>query len=203
MSETKKRRGRPVGTDLKMDAIALEHVADRLIANPALKPMTAMKAVFDTGAFKGAGYQQRMTTVTRWQYKWKKAGEQALSEARRRADRKQSLPSPRPGFDHVLAFGSAYRPPEGLLRAIDQGAKASARFEKQFGPALERSRQMQKMAEAVERAAPLLSRSRSLEMLKAIPQMPQGAVEPSTRADQASYGIAHDEGDAGSAQEKD
>jgi hypothetical protein len=79
MSETKKRRGRPVSTDLKMDKIALEQVADAMIANPALKPMTAMKAIYDTRAFTGSGYRQRLTTVTRWQSKWKTASDQALA----------------------------------------------------------------------------------------------------------------------------
>jgi hypothetical protein len=55
MSETKKRRGRPVGTDLKMDKIGLEQVADAMIADPALKPM---KAIYDTGTFTGSGYRQ-------------------------------------------------------------------------------------------------------------------------------------------------
>jgi hypothetical protein len=66
MSETKKRRGRPVGTDYKQDKIALDLVAERLVANDGLRPMTAMKAVFDTKAFSGPGYTQIDTTVARW-----------------------------------------------------------------------------------------------------------------------------------------
>lgn len=110
MSETKKRRGRPVGTDLKMDKIALEQVADAMIADPALKPMTAMKAIYDTGAFTGSGYRQRLTTVSRWQSKWKAAGHQALAEARRRAERKSSRPIASANFEGLVAFGSGYRP---------------------------------------------------------------------------------------------
>jgi hypothetical protein len=66
-----------------------------MIANPALKPRTAMKAIYDAGAFTGSGYRQRLTTVTRWQSKWKTASDQALAEARRAqvfaADRERQL----------------------------------------------------------------------------------------------------------------
>jgi hypothetical protein len=46
-----------------MDRIALEQVADAMIAEPALKPMTAMKAIYDTGAFRGPGYRQRLPSA--------------------------------------------------------------------------------------------------------------------------------------------
>lgn len=172
MNDTKKRRGRPVGTDLKTDKIALECVADRLVANPGLKPMTAMKAVYDTGAFTGAGYQQRETTVTRWQVKWKKFGELALADARRRAEPKTPQRLSASDFDHLRNVVSAYRPPASLVRALDQNAKFMERFQKDFGPQLERFRQMQKVAETVDRIAPLLAAGRSLKMLQAIPQVP-------------------------------
>jgi hypothetical protein len=167
MSETMKRRGRPVGTDLKLDKIALEQVADAMIANPALKPMTAMKAIFDTGAFTGPGYRQRLTTVTRWQAKWKTVGEQTLAEARWRAERKSSRPVASANFEGLVAFGSGYRPPEGLLRAIERGAKALARYEKDFGPAIEMHR---KATEAVKHLAPLPDQARLQAMFDSMPR---------------------------------
>ena len=167
MSETKKRRGRPVGTDLKMDKIALEQVADAMIANPALKPMTAMKTIYDTGAFTGSGYRQRLTTVTRWQSKWRTASDQALAEARRRAKRKSSRPTASANFEGLVAFGSGYRPPESLLRAIEQGAKALARYEKDFGPAIEMHR---KATEAVKHLAPLPDQAHLQAMFGLVPR---------------------------------
>jgi hypothetical protein len=65
MNQAKRRPGRPAGTDYKEDMAALAMVADRLVAPPGLKAMTAMKAVYDSKRWKGRGGTEPETTVAR------------------------------------------------------------------------------------------------------------------------------------------
>lgn len=147
MSETKKRRGRPVGTDYKQDKIALDLVAEHLVANGGLRPMTAMKAVFGTKAFSGPGYTQIDTTVARWQVKWKRRGQAALIAARERVQRTRTpqphrndvtastpLPYSIWGMSteakQVIAAAAALTPSADLLRAIKLGSRGPAAFRK-------------------------------------------------------------------------
>jgi hypothetical protein len=66
-----KRRGRPPGTDYKEDFEALCLVADRIIAEPGLRPSTAMWAVCKTRKWRG---QTDQAIVARWLRKWKTQG---------------------------------------------------------------------------------------------------------------------------------
>ena len=79
MSTIKKGRGRPPGTGLNDDP-TLRKVADVLLANPRMKPTTAMARVLD---------RPGPSTVRRLQGKWRVKGTTCLAEAeaRRAAER--------------------------------------------------------------------------------------------------------------------
>ena len=79
MSTIKKGRGRPPGTGLNDDP-TLRKVADVLLANPRMKPTTAMARVLD---------RPGPSTVRRLQVKWRVKGTTCLAEAeaRRAAER--------------------------------------------------------------------------------------------------------------------
>jgi hypothetical protein len=81
MSIENRPRGRPRGTG-KDDSLPLTEVADLLVANPLLKPTTAMKRVMQGGKDWGATDE---TLLRRWQDKWKHQGEVFLAAARERA----------------------------------------------------------------------------------------------------------------------
>jgi hypothetical protein len=199
MSDVKKRRGRPVGTDYKQDKIALDLVAERMVANEGLLPMTAMKAVFDTKAFSGPGYTQIETTVARWQVKWKRHGEAALIAAREHVQRTgtpqphcndvtASTPSPFMPSAHwpnsvansiwgmsteakqVIAAAAAFTPSADLLRAIKLGAEGLRHFEKHNRPALEA------MAKLAGRSQVREAYSENLAAIR-VPQIPESVIE--------------------------
>jgi hypothetical protein len=199
MSETKKRRGRPVGTDYKQDKIALDLVAERLVANDGLRPMTAMKAVFDTKAFSGPGYTQIDTTVARWGVKWKRHGEAALIAARERMQRTTTsqhhrndvtaltpLPFVPPAHwpnsvtnsiwgmstetQKVIAAAAAFTPSADLLRAIKLGAEGLQHFGKHHRPVLEA------MAKLAGHSQVRLTYNESLAAIR-MPQVPESVVE--------------------------
>lgn len=199
MNETKKRRGRPVGTDYKQDRIALKLVAERMVANEGLRPMTAMKAVFDTKAFSGPGYTQIDTTVARWQVKWKRHGEAALIVAREHVERTRApqphrndvtasspLPFAPPAHwpnsvtnsiwgmsteaKQVIAAAAAFTPSADLLRAIKLGAESLRHFEKHNRPALEAMAKLAGQTQVRQTYSASLAATR-------MPQVPESVVE--------------------------
>lgn len=84
MSTDKRKRGRPTGTG-KNDNLFLQRVAELLIADPRLKPTTAIKRVIYKRADQS---EQDVTLVRRLQGKWKVVGTELLQAARHRADQK-------------------------------------------------------------------------------------------------------------------
>lgn len=118
MNTGNRRRGRPLGTGLK-DAPTLARVADLMLANPSLRPTTAIKRVTGTSD---------PSVIRRLQVKWKADGAWHFAEARARQkhlqqatrahlmpDRRWSAPSR--ALDRAYAdlgmFGFAgARPPE-------------------------------------------------------------------------------------------
>lgn len=136
MTQTTKRRGRPAGTDYKQDKIALELVAERMMSEPRLKPTQAMRAVFDSEAFKGRGYTQRDTTVARWLVKWKSAGPAALASAKEQQTRNLPL-APSFGSPFGLARMQCLSAPPSadLLRRIESASRAIEQFERSGGRA--------------------------------------------------------------------
>jgi hypothetical protein len=66
---TNRKRGRPVGTHI-CDDRPLAMVADRIAADPELRPSTAMRQVYAAGTWRGT----EKTVVTRWLRKWKASG---------------------------------------------------------------------------------------------------------------------------------
>jgi hypothetical protein len=207
MSETKKRRGRPVGTDYKQDRIALDLVAERLVANEGLRPMTAMKAVFDTKAFSGPGYTQIDTTVARWQVKWKRHGEAALIAARERVRRTRtpqpdrndgtaSTPLPFMPPAHwpnsvtnsiwgmsteakqvIAAAAAAFTPSADLLRAIKLGTEGLRHFEKHNRPALEAMAKMPQIPESVVEQLKQIHNSPAVAVMR-VHEEPEAVLAP-------------------------
>ena len=91
-SQSKRGRGRPIGTG-KDDAPTLSKVADLIVANPALRPTTAIKRVLD---------KLDPSIIRRLQVKWRAGKEEYLTQARSRREvtvapaRRASIPySPR------------------------------------------------------------------------------------------------------------
>ena len=78
---TKRSRGRPPGTG-KNDTPDLAQVADVIVADPKLKPTTAMKRVI---AKRKEWQESDATLLRRWQGKWKEAGAALLTAAKERA----------------------------------------------------------------------------------------------------------------------
>lgn len=81
MSNDKRRAGRPRGTG-KDDSQILARIADLLVAEPALKPTTAIKRAIRQ---LGSHPESDDTLVRRLQDKWKAQGSQLLADARKRA----------------------------------------------------------------------------------------------------------------------
>ncbi len=73
-SQNKRGRGRPIGTG-KDDAPTLSKVADLIVANPALRPTTAIKRVLD---------RLDPSIIRRLQVKWRAGKEEYLAQARSR-----------------------------------------------------------------------------------------------------------------------
>lgn len=104
---TNRKRGRPVGTHIRDDR-PLAMVADRMAANPELKPSTAMRQVYAAGTWRGT----EKTVVTRWLRKWKAGGTVALEAAQQRRtarDRAVSLPSPAVHWSQAMAISDEIR----------------------------------------------------------------------------------------------
>jgi hypothetical protein len=77
--QTRRPRGRPKGTGTD-DSVALRKIADLLVENPRLKPMTAMRQIAQPA---------NDSNVHRLNRKWKRDGQKALAEAEERKRRKQ------------------------------------------------------------------------------------------------------------------
>lgn len=109
MITIKRGRGRPPGTGLN-DHPTLNKVADVLLANPRLKPTTAMGRVLD---------KPGRSTVRRLQVKWRAKGEIYLAEAeaRRTAEREAH----RRSLEATIRRQSvgAYRATRGFGAALD------------------------------------------------------------------------------------
>jgi len=77
MTTEKKGRGRPKGTGIN-DMPVLRAMAERIVAQPALKP---------TAAFKSVNGDWLDKDIRRIQIKWRASGERLLAEARARRSR--------------------------------------------------------------------------------------------------------------------
>lgn len=76
MTNMNKRKGRPKGSE-KDDSAALMAIAEMILANPRLRPTTAMRR-----------HKKKATQseIRRWQVKWKERGEALLAQAQVRAE---------------------------------------------------------------------------------------------------------------------
>lgn len=74
MSSNKRGRGRPIGTGLN-DAPILNRIADMIVADPALRPTTAIRRCLD---------KPGSSNIRRLQVKWKAGAADYLAQARKR-----------------------------------------------------------------------------------------------------------------------
>jgi hypothetical protein len=115
MKNLKRGRGRPIGSVIRDDK-ALAFVADKIIANPSLKPSTAMRQVYAGGDWCGSSAD---ATLARWLRKWRAAAPAALEAARHRRD----APMMRPAFPDFRASFAALAISDELKSAVAEVAK--------------------------------------------------------------------------------
>ncbi|MBN2973983.1 hypothetical protein JW805_18415 [Roseomonas aeriglobus] len=140
MNSNKRSRGRPVGTGLN-DGPTLKKVADMIVANPSLRPTTAIRRALD---------KPEPSSIRRLQVKWKagKAQYMAEAQARRAAAsmpaRRVSAPySPRTGR-HIAeahrkmqeALGPGFRAAQEMMNSPGMRAAQEAARRYQESPAL-------------------------------------------------------------------
>src|SRR3546814_6510390 len=93
-------RGRPVGTGLD-DGPTLNKMADIMVANPAMRPTTAMRRAID---------KPGPSVVRRLQVKWKAGSAEYLAAARaRRAAASAPVPARRRSEEHTSELQSLMR----------------------------------------------------------------------------------------------
>jgi hypothetical protein len=201
MNQPQRRPGRPAGTDYSEDLVALAMVADKLIASPGLKAMTAMKAVYDSKRWQGRGGSQRDTTVARWLRKWPDHAEAVLAAARQRSLKSSrahrtdvttpSTPWPAPAgatwpnsvtsnmfSTQAVAAAAAAMPSADFLRTVKIATQGLRDFEKSYRPAMEA---MAHSAKAIREAFPVVpphnsALAASLAAVK-VPQVPDSVIE--------------------------
>lgn len=140
MNSSKRNRGRPVGTGLD-DSPTLKKVADMIVANPSLRPTTAIRRALD---------KPEASNIRRLQVKWKagKAEYMADAQAKRAAAstparRVSASYSPRAGR-HIVdahrkiqeALGPGFRAAQEMMNspAVRAAQEAARRY--QENPAL-------------------------------------------------------------------
>lgn len=111
MKSSKRSRGRPVGTGLD-DSPTLRKVADMILANPLLRPTTAIRSAFD---------KPGTPNIRRLQVKWKAATTEYLADARAR---------------RAMALAPARRATVFHFSRISQTAEGQRRMLDALGPSL-------------------------------------------------------------------
>ena len=125
MQNTKRTRGRPVGTG-KDDRANLIAVADRLAANPSMRPMTAMGIVVD---HFGLGHS-RDSAVRRLKRKWDRQDTALLAAARQRLAEQQMRRAAEAAAAYVEGFNKFIRSP--AVTALVGKMELYARVAEQF-----------------------------------------------------------------------
>lgn len=136
MIPDKRKRGRPTGTG-KNDTLYLQRIADLLLAEPKLKPTTAIKRVI----FKRADQsEQDITLVRRLQGKWQTVGPELLQVARQRAEQKAAADKIVPVRTGGRATSRLYNEAIGQMALTDtlsrmtRGLDISRSLEKAMNP---------------------------------------------------------------------
>ncbi len=165
MSTIKRGRGRPPGTGLNDDP-TLNKVADVLLANPRMKPTTAMARVLD---------RPGPSTVRRLQVKWHAKGVTYLAEAEARRAAEQE--AHRRSLEATLRRQSveAYRASMGLgaaLAALDSPAM-KAMQEALNSPAMRVMRELQD--------SPTMRAARELQNSPAMRAVQEAMASPAMR----------------------
>lgn len=147
---TKRSRGRPQGTG-KDDIPYLTQVADFILADPNLKPTTAMKRVLAVGH---PWAETDETLLRRWQAKWKVSGGSLLASAIERAAAKASREGS--GYTAIQRYGkighigfqetSAMK----MMRLIDESPTMKLLRSIEESPAMKVMRDMQKLQDMID-----------------------------------------------------
>jgi hypothetical protein len=99
MSQPKRSRGRPKGSQID-DRELLLRVAERIVANPSLRPTSALKLVHP---------RPKESLIRRFQFKWRMWGEQLLAEVRDRVAPRPVVASSSPVGRRLSAIELARR----------------------------------------------------------------------------------------------
>ena len=158
-SDTKRPRGRPKGSG-KDDSKDLYRIADLLVADPSLKPTTAIKRIG----------RHNPSDIRRLQVKWKATRDDLLAAANKRkvdAERERLVPAEYGAFPDL---GEHLAYVEQLRRAMEgptaQFAEQQRRLEEIFRPALKIVEQMEKQQRMFREAlGPVAEVHRMLEQL--------------------------------------
>lgn len=140
MNSNKRSRGRPVGTGLD-DGPTLKKVADMIVANPSLRPTTAIRRALD---------KPEPSNIRRLQVKWKAGKAEYMVEAQARraaasmpAHRVTAPYSPRTGRNIVEAhrkmqeaLGPGFRAAQEMMNSPGMRAAQEAARRYQESPAL-------------------------------------------------------------------
>jgi hypothetical protein len=113
MTKERRPRGRPKGTG-KDDSVAMNRIAELLVANPSLKPTTAIKRI---------GIRNE-SDVRRLQVKWKAQGPALLDAARMRQKQVTQAGPMGEGFRGFLAAASEIQAQVEAFRRASEGPLA-------------------------------------------------------------------------------
>lgn len=152
------KRGRPRGTG-KNDTPYLMQVAEFMVADPKLKPTTAMKRVIATRREWGASDD---TLLRRWQGKWKNVGADLLAAAKNRAESKpmRSIGGYRSSHGYPFEESATMR----LMRAINETPMMRTMRAIEESPTMKVMRDMQRMQDLID--PPWLRHMREQEKLE-------------------------------------
>lgn len=140
MNNSKRSRGRPVGTGLN-DGPTLKKVADMIVANPALRPTTAIRRALE---------KPEPSNIRRLQVKWRAGNAEYLADAQARRVaasapvRRATVPySPRTGRQIVEAqrkmqeaLGPGFRAAQEMMNSPAMQAAQEAARRYQESPAM-------------------------------------------------------------------
>jgi len=156
-NQPRQPRGRPKGTG-KDDSTALNRIADLLLADPSLKPTTAMRRI---------GVHNESDT-RRLQVKWKADGAALLTAARKRKNEvERARPLADPPRDLFAAMSAIAARTEEIRRATEgpmaEFLRQQKMIEDSFGPVHKLMKQVEDQQRMIQQALGPLEELRRIE----------------------------------------
>jgi hypothetical protein len=178
MSDSKRGKGRPKGSETN-DANVLNAMADMILADPGLRPTSAMRSVVPDAT---------PAAIRRYQDKWKNRRDSLLADAQERRNAAASRPaSGGPVYSSSGGYSGANQYESHAARALrDYGLGASVRAAAEFagGSAAGAAAELARVS-ALTRAARLAAGSASQQMIDQIEKINAArdlAISPVARA---------------------